>query len=220
MTAIPILYQDNNILAVNKPAGIPVQKDKTGITPLLTEMREALDTPIYLVHRLDLPVSGVVLFALTKEAQKNLSSAFQSGQIAKNYLAITRFRPKEKSGELHHFIQKNGRVHKAFVSQDKSAGAKVITSYKLVGESTNLFLLEVRPKGGKYHQIRAQLADMGCPIRGDVKYGDKRTNRTPGINLHAHRITFQHPISGTILSVEAPVPDRPEWKAFENTSYL
>ncbi len=215
MKNIDIIYRDSYIIGVNKPAGVPTQRDKTGIPDLMVRLRKQVGKEVYLVHRLDVPVSGVVVFAFTKEVQAQLSLAFRSGEISKKYFAISRYLPEEKSGTLQGFIQKNSRLKKAFVSREEDKGTPVKMDFRLIANSTNLFLFELQPKSGKFHQIRAQLSAIGCPIRGDVKYGDKRSNKSPGINLHAYRLSFQHPVTGSILSLEAPVPEWPEWNAFE-----
>ncbi len=214
MEEVDILYEDEQMLAVNKPAGVPVQPDKSKDISLLEITSNQLGSPLFLVHRLDRPVSGVVIFARTKEVSKILSRAFQEREVAKKYWVLTRFQPPKKEDTLYHFIQKNKTGSKAILSTQAGQGKKVVTSYRWVDQSEHLYALELRPETGRFHQIRAQMAAMGCPVRGDVKYGDKRTNRRPGINLHARQITLQHPVKGTVLTIEAPLPDWPEWNAF------
>ena len=217
-----ILYEDNHIIAVNKKAGEIVQADKTGDKTLLDDVKAYIkekyskpgDVFLGVVHRIDRPVSGVVLFARTSKALSRLNEMFAQKKVRKVYWALTQNRPEKLEAELHHFIGKNEEKNRANVSISPRTGYKeAILTYRLVSNSERLNLLHVEIMTGRHHQIRCQLAHMGCPIKGDLKYGFERSNRDGGISLHARSAALIHPVSKQSLHIEAPVPNDPLWRA-------
>lgn len=220
----PILYEDNHLLVVNKKAGQIVQGDKTGDRPLselfkdFIKLRDHKPGNVFLgvPHRLDRPVSGVLLLAKTSKALERLNESIRQRQLQKTYWAITRHAPARGQDRLVQYLTKNEKQNKSYVCQATDPGAqRAELSYRLLGSSDNYFLLEVRLHTGRHHQIRAQLAAMGCPIQGDLKYGDKRSNPDGSISLHAHSLHLVHPVRQTPLELVAPVPDHVLWKHFE-----
>jgi len=212
-----VLYKNNQLIAFNKPVGIAVQNDKTGDKSLLNLAEIYCKCPLFLIHRLDRPASGVILFAKSKKALANLNLQFQDRTIEKKYLAVVRNEPLEKSATLTHFVQKDQKTNRSFASdEEKRNSKKAILSYQQVGEIDNYQLLEIDLQTGRHHQIRAQLAAINHPIKGDVKYGFKRGNKDRSIHLHAWKLTFKHPVSKEKVILEAPVPSEdPVWNAFE-----
>lgn len=205
-------YEDAHLLVLNKPPGMPVQPDPTGDADLLSEASLYAGCPLFLVHRLDRPVSGAVVMAKTVAAAAHLSAQFSARAVKKTYLALVSGPPPAASGELLHFLETH-RGRKARISQTPLEGsAKAALSYRLLRQTDRYWLLEVVPKEGRYHQIRAQLAAAGCPIRGDVKYGARRGNADRSIQLHAWRLAFVHPQSETPLAIEVPPPALPFWQ--------
>lgn len=167
------------------------------------------------IHRLDRPVSGVLLFAKTSKAAERLSSAIQQREIKKTYLAVTGNRPPEIEGVLKHHLLKNEKQNKSYVCQPGVKGSKeAILKYKLIGESDRYFLLEVELITGRHHQIRAQLAHIGCPVKGDLKYGSKRSNPDGSIHLHAWKLQLEHPVKKEPLTIQAAPPDETIWNLF------
>lgn len=219
-----VLYEDNHIIAVNKTCNEIVQGDKTGDTPLSemlkTWLKEKYQKPgnvfVGVTHRLDRPVSGTVLFAKTSKALSRLNEMFRLGKIKKTYWAIVKNRPPEEEGELVHWLVRNEKQNKSYAyTTEKPNTKKAILHYKLIAASDNYNLLEIDLKTGRHHQIRAQLAKMGCPIKGDLKYGFDRSNKDGGISLHARKIEFIHPVSKQSVRIIAPVPEDNLWNAFE-----
>ncbi len=220
-----ILYEDNHIIIVNKSAGEIVQGDKTGDEPLSETLkrfikeRDAKPGNVFMgvAHRLDRPVSGAVVFAKTSKALARLNTMFASGDVHKTYWAITRNRPEEAEATLVHYITTVERANKSYTSDKPRAGAKEARLiYRLAAVSERYNLFEVQLMTGRKHQIRAQLAAIGCPVRGDLKYGDKRSNPDGSISLHARRVTFVHPVSGKHIDIIAPVPAGDAlWQAME-----
>ncbi len=220
-----ILYEDNHIIAVNKNAGEIVQSDKTGDRTLLDDVKQYVkekyakpgDVFMGVVHRIDRPVSGVVLFARTSKALARLNEMFAQKKVRKLYWAITQNRPEQLEGELRHFIGKNEEKNRALVSISPRTGYKeAITKYRLISNAERLTLLEVEILTGRHHQIRAQLARIGCPVRGDLKYGAKRSNEGGGINLHSRMVEFEHPVSHQHITIIAPIPDKDAgWRVFK-----
>lgn len=217
-----VLYEDNHIIIVNKAPGEIVQGDKTGDTPLSETVKEWIkdkyDKPgnvfLGVVHRLDRPVSGAVIFAKTSKALARLNEMLREGKISKTYWAITRNTPPKESDLLTHYITSTERNNKSYASVAPRNGAKEARlEYRLISRSDNYNLLEVRLLTGRKHQIRVQLSSIGCPIKGDLKYGDKRSNPDGSISLHARHIEFIHPVSKEKISVTAPVPDDNLWNA-------
>ena len=217
-----ILYEDNHIIAVNKSSSEIVQGDKTGDKPLVESVKEYLKERYQkkgnvfcgVVHRLDRPVSGVVVFAKTSKALARLNEILALRQITKKYWAIVYSPPQEPQGTLRHFLVRNEQQNKSYaypkaVPQSKEA----VLHYKTLGQSDRYTLLEVDLETGRHHQIRCQLAAMGCIIKGDLKYGAPRSNRGGGISLHARSIEFVHPVKQERIVIEAPVPDDTLWQA-------
>lgn len=218
-----VIYEDNHIIIVNKRPGEIVQGDKTGDEPLSETVKryikEKYDKPgnvfCGVVHRLDRPVWGLVVFAKTSKALSRLNEMFRKGEVKKTYRAITRFEPPEPEGRLVHYITSTERNNKSYASAVAKPGAKeAVLTYKLIARSERYNLLEVNLETGRKHQIRVQLAAIGCPIRGDLKYGDKRSNPDGSISLQAQKIEFVHPVSKKLISVTAPTPDDKLWQAF------
>lgn len=220
-----VLYEDNHIIIVNKAASEIVQGDKTGDMPL-SEMVKAYIKEKYakpgavflgVVHRLDRPVSGVVVFARTSKALERLNAMFrEGGRIQKTYWAIVKERPREPEGELVHYLVRNEQQNKSYAYSTERVGAKrSVLDYRLLASMDRYHLLEVTLRTGRHHQIRCQLAKMGSPIRGDLKYGSERSNPDGSICLHARRIRFEHPVSKVMIDVVAPVPDTPLWHSAE-----
>lgn len=216
------LYQDNHIIIVNKAPGEIVQGDKTGDKPLSEIVKEwiketcAKPGNVFLgvVHRLDRPVGGVVAFAKTSKALTRLNDMIRNGQVHKTYWAIVRNRPPKDSDLLTHYLTSVEKNNKTYFSPVPKEGAKEAKlEYKLLAEGDRYCLLEINLLTGRKHQIRAQLAAIGCPVKGDLKYGDKRSNPDGSISLLARRIQFKHPVSGMQIDVTAPVPDDNLWRA-------
>ena len=219
-----VVYEDNHIIVVNKTSSEIVQGDKTGDTPL-SEMvqhylKEKYNKPgnvfIGVTHRLDRPVSGLVVLAKTSKALSRLNDMFRTGEVQKTYWAIVKERPRELEGELEHWLVRNEKQNKSYAFDKEKPGAKkAILRYKLIGHSQNYHLLEVDLKTGRHHQIRCQLAKMGCPIKGDLKYGSPRSNPNGSICLHARRVKFIHPVSKQEIDLTAPLPPGNLWNGFE-----
>lgn len=217
-----VIYEDNHLIAVNKNCHELVQGDKTGDTSLAdllkTWLKEKYAKPgnvfVGVTHRLDRPVTGVVVFAKTSKALARMNELFRTGEIKKTYWAIVRNRPPEVEQELTHWLVRNEKQNKSYVctpSQKRDA-RKAVLHYRLLAQSENYYLLEIDLQTGRHHQIRCQLAAIGCSIRGDLKYGAGRSNPDEGISLHARRVSFVHPVSKRPINIVAPVPDEPLWK--------
>lgn len=219
-----ILYEDNHIIIVNKSPREIVQGDKTGDKPLVDMVKDYLKEKYHkpgnvfcgVVHRLDRPTSGIVVFAKTSKALARLNEMFKKGEVDKTYWAIVKDLPPQDEGTLVHFLIKNQKNNKSVAyNTEKPRSKKAVLHYKLVGRSQRYYLLEVKLETGRHHQIRCQLAKIGLPIRGDLKYGAQRSNPDGSISLHARNISFVHPVSKKMIDITAPVPDDPLWKAFE-----
>lgn len=219
-----VLYEDNHIIIVNKTVSEIVQGDKTGDKPLSEIVKEWLKEKYNkpgnvfcgVTHRLDRPVSGIVVFAKTSKVLPRLNKMFHDKEIKKTYWAIVKSTPKEPQGTLTNYLVKNEKQNKSYAyDTEKPDSKKAILHYKLIGQSDKYNLLEVDLETGRHHQIRCQLAKMGCIIKGDLKYGADRSNPDGGISLHARRVSFIHPVSKELIEVTAPVPDDNLWKAFE-----
>ena len=219
-----VVYEDNHIIVVNKTASEIVQADKTGDTPLSETVKQYLKEKyqkpgnvfLGVTHRLDRPVSGLVIFAKTSKALTRLNEMFRAGEVKKTYWAVVKNAPKESEGELVHFLVRNEKQNKSY-AYDKEVpnSKKAVLDYRLIGRSDNYYLLEVDLKTGRHHQIRCQLAKMGCPINGDLKYGSPRSNPDGSICLHARRVRFVHPVSKELIELKAPLPEGNLWKGFE-----
>ena len=215
-----ILYEDNHIIIVNKPPKIPVQGDRTGDTSLIDIGKEYVKKTynkkgnIYLglPHRIDRPVSGIVILSKTSKSLSRMTKLFRDREIKKTYWAIVKNKLTKQSGELTHYLKKNKRLNKSFVGKNNQKGfMESKLKYKLLQELNNYFLYEIELITGRHHQIRAQLSNLGSPIKGDIKYHSKRTNKDGSINLHSRKITFTHPIKKIPISITAPPPKNPIW---------
>lgn len=223
-----ILYEDNHIIIINKKSGEIVQGDKTGDEPLVetlkTFVKERDSKPgnvfMGLPHRLDRPVSGVVVFAKTSKALARLNEMFRNGDVHKTYWAITAGRPPKDEDTLVSYITTVEKANKSYASPKPKSGAKEARlAYRLIAASDRYNLLEVNLMTGRKHQIRVQLSSIGCPVKGDLKYGAKRSNPDGSISLHARRVVFEHPVSHRQIDVTAPVPPGdPLWKYFEEST--
>jgi 23S rRNA pseudouridine1911/1915/1917 synthase len=222
-----VIYEDNHIIAVNKTCREIVQGDKTGDTPLSdmlkTWLKEKYSKPgnvfVGVTHRLDRPVSGVVIFAKTSKALSRLNDMFRDGSVKKTYWAIVKNRPPHDEGTLTNYLVRNEKQNKSYAYDTEKPGSKkAILNYKVIGRSDNYYLLEIDLKTGRHHQIRCQLAKMGCPIKGDLKYGFPRSNLDGGISLHSRNAKFVHPVSKEEINITAPVPNEPIWKAMEEST--
>ena len=227
-----ILYEDNHLLIVNKRAGELVQPDPSGDPALEDQIkafirqRDAKPGRVFLgvVHRIDRPVSGAVIFAKTSKALARLNEMIKNREIAKYYWAITEKRPQEPEGALKHYLVRDGKMNKSKVYDKEVSGSKEARlNYRLLADSDRYSLVEVELLTGRHHQIRAQLSKIGCPIRGDLKYGAARSNRDGSISLHSRRVEFLHPVAASgaprqRVSVTAPVPQEDNlWRYFEES---
>lgn len=218
-----VLYEDNHLLIINKKPGEIVQGDKTGDVPLLDiiklYIKEKYNKPgdvfLGLVHRIDRPVSGAVIFAKTSKALSRMTQMVKDREFQKTYLAITDQKPEFEEQVLIHHLRKNEAANKSHVVKAGTPESKSAElTYKHLASGKTLHLLEIDLHTGRHHQIRAQLAAVGLTIRGDVKYGARRANKDGSICLHAYKLRFAHPVGGKILEITAPMPDTPEWNAF------
>ena len=219
-----VVYEDNHIIVVNKTSSEIVQGDKTGDTPLSETVKqyikEKYDKPgnvfLGVTHRLDRPVSGLVVFAKTSKALSRLNDMFRNNEVKKTYWAIVKNCPKEPEGELVHYMIKNEKQNKSYAYDKEIKGSKkAVLHYRLIGHSQNYCLLEVDLKTGRHHQIRCQLANIGCPINGDLKYVFPRSNPDGSIFLLARYIHFIHPVSKKEISLTAPLPEGNLWSGFD-----
>lgn len=221
-----ILYEDNHLLVVNKHCGDLVQPDPSGESALEDQIkdyikhRDAKPGAVFLgvVHRIDRPVSGAVIFAKTSKALARLNEMIRDGQIRKVYWAITERMPEPESGELRHYILRDSRANRSYAHDTMRPGAKEARlRYRTVASGDRYTLVEVELLTGRHHQIRAQLAAIGCTIRGDLKYGAKRSLPGGGISLHSRRVELEHPVRHEMISVTAPVPEGDKlWAYFED----
>lgn len=222
--ALDILYEDNHIIAVNKQVSDIVQGDKTGDKPLTEYVKEYIkekynkpgDVFLGLPHRLDRPTSGVVIFARTSKALTRLNKMFQEKDLKKTYWAIVSEEPNEPKGSLVHFLTRNTKQNKSYAfEEEKPQSKKAILLYEQVAQSDKYTLLEIELKTGRHHQIRSQLSYIGLPIKGDLKYGAKRSNPDKGISLHSRQLQLMHPIKKEMINIIAPVPNESLWQFFE-----
>ena len=217
-----VVYEDNHIIIINKQSGEIVQGDKTGDTPLSDIVKQYIKDKynkpgnvfLGVVHRLDRPVSGLVVFAKTSKALSRLNEMFRTGDVHKTYWAIVKKNDIAPEATLTDWLTRNERQNKSYAHNREVPGAKkAVLSYKVRSVSDNYMLLEVRLMTGRHHQIRCQLAHMGCPIKGDLKYGSPRSNPDGSISLMSRRVEFVHPVSKETIAVEAPVPNDRLWLA-------
>jgi 23S rRNA pseudouridine1911/1915/1917 synthase len=223
MRPYTVVYEDNHLLIVNKAPGILVQGDSTGDIPLVEVLKDYIADKyqkpgavfLHPVHRLDRPVSGLVVFARTSKGLERMNELFRKRDIQKIYWAVVRNKPPEKQDKLVGWISKDENKNKVTVYDYPAEDTlKAELSYRVIGEVNKHYLLEVEPLTGRPHQIRAQLAEIGCPIRGDLKYGYPRANADGSINLHARRLYFTHPIKKESVLCRAGVPGNPFWEEF------
>ncbi|WP_298238052.1 RluA family pseudouridine synthase [uncultured Algibacter sp.] len=219
---LQVLFEDNHIIIINKRAGDIVQGDKTGDKPLSDVVKEYIKEKynkprnVYLgtVHRLDRPTTGLVIFAKTSKALPRLNKLFLSKDIKKTYWAIVKNEPPKTAGTLIHWLKKNSKNNKSKAhTKEVSESKKAILHYKTIKKLDNYFLLEVNLETGRHHQIRVQLSSIGCPIKGDLKYGFDRSNKDASISLHAKHIEFIHPVKKEAISINAPLPNDVIWNA-------
>ncbi|MEO7991551.1 MAG: RluA family pseudouridine synthase [Chryseolinea sp.] len=224
-TLFTVLYEDNHLLVVNKSAGVLVQGDATGDVPLAelckAYIKEKHDKPgavfLGVVHRLDRPVSGVVVLARTSKSLERMNALFRERETKKTYWAIVKSKPVHTEGTLLHWLLKDESKNKTTAFKKETVGAlRSELHYKIIGTQSGHWLLEVKPVTGRPHQIRVQLASMGSVIKGDVKYGDDSANDDGSIYLHARKLEFIHPVKKENMMVQAPPPDYGLWKSFIN----
>lgn len=223
---LQVLYEDNHIVALNKRNSDIVQSDISGDVTLCDVVREYVRVKynkpgkafIGTVHRLDRPVSGVILYARTTKGLNRLMNMFKYREVQKTYWACVKNRPPKDEDHIINYLKKNQKQNKSYAYDTPGEDRKECElSYKIVGKSEHYYFLEVQPKTGRHHQIRATLASIGCPIKGDIKYGAKRTNDNASIHLHARKIAFIHPVKKVPLQIIAPPPEDPVWNAFLQT---
>ncbi len=221
-----VLYEDNHIIIVNKICGDIVQGDKTGDNTLADKvkkyLKEKYNKPgnvfLGISHRLDRPVSGIVIFAKTSKALSRLNKMFKENKITKIYYAVCSEMPAHEQDKLEHYLYRNRKQNKSYVKANLGKETKLAElDYKIIGRSKSFYLLEIRLVTGRHHQIRAQLSHIGCPVKGDLKYNYPRSNPNGGINLHARKIEFEHPVSKQNIVVEATLPDEKIWNLFKLT---
>jgi len=217
---LEILYEDNHLIAINKKAGDIVQGDKTGDTPLSDFVKAYIKKKykkpgeVFLgtIHRLDRPTSGIVLYARTSKALSRMNEQFREKKVQKTYWAVVDNAPANNSGTLDNYLQKNQKQNKSFVTKG-SEGKHAVLDYKLLKKLDNFYHLEIKPKTGRHHQIRVQLANIGCIIKGDLKYGAKSSNKDASINLLAQKLEFTHPVKKEAITIVAPAPKNSVWEA-------
>lgn len=218
-----VVYEDNHIIIVNKQSGEIVQGDKTGDRPLSDIVKDYIkekyqkpgEVFLGVVHRLDRPVSGLVVFARTSKALTRLNKMFAEGQVHKTYWALVQGCPEKDEDLLTHWLTRNEQQNKSYAYQrEVPRSKKAQLKYRVLSRGDNYSLVEVQLMTGRHHQIRCQLSAIGCPIKGDLKYGAKRSNADGGISLQSHRVEFVHPVSKQTICLEAPLPPDPLWKKF------
>ena len=217
---LEVLYEDNHLIAINKKSGDIVQGDKTGDTPLSDFVKAYIKKKykkpgeVFLgtIHRLDRPTSGIVLYARTSKALARMNKLFREKQVQKTYWAVVDKPTPNNSGTLENYLQKNQKQNKSYVTKGEN-GKHAILDYNLLKKLDNFYHLEIKPKTGRHHQIRVQLANIGCIIKGDLKYGAKRSNKNASIHLLAQKLEFTHPIKKESITIIAPTPKDSVWDA-------
>ena len=219
---LQVLFEDNHNIAINKRCGDIVQGDKTGDKPLSEIVKSFLKTKyskpgnVYLgiPHRLDRPTSGVVMFAKTSKSLSRLNKIFKDGKVQKYYWAVTKNNPEKQEDTLIHWLRKNEKTNKStYFKKETVKAKKAVLHYRVLKKLERYFIIEIELVTGRHHQIRCQLSAIGCPVRGDLKYGYDRSNNDGGIDLHAKKIIFEHPINGKKIIIDAPVRDTKIWNA-------
>jgi 23S rRNA pseudouridine1911/1915/1917 synthase len=223
-----ILFEDNHIIVINKLPSQIVQGDKTGDKPLVDLVKDYIkikykksgDVFLGVVHRLDRPVSGAVIFARTSKSLTRINTLIKNREIKKTYWAIVKNKPPQENDTLINFLRRDETRNKSFITGENTKNAKQASlTYTLLGRSDNYYLLEIDLQTGRHHQIRSQLAGIGCPIKGDLKYGYPRSNADGSIHLHARKLNFIHPVTMNPVSIIASTPDDPVWNYFEQNLY-
>jgi len=219
---LQVLFEDNHLIIINKRPGDIVQGDKSKDTPLAEIVKKYIKIRykkpgnVYLgiIHRIDRPTSGIVVFAKTSKALSRMNSMLKNQEINKLYWAITQNKPKNKTGKLTHWLKKNPKNNKStHFSKETNNAKKAVLNYKLLKTLEKYYLLEIKMESGRHHQIRCQLQAIGCTIKGDIKYGSKRTNPDGSIDLHARNLQFAHPVTKKEIDITAPVRDGKIWKS-------
>ena len=219
---LDILFEDNHLIIINKKPGDIVQKDKTNDISLLEIVKEYLkkkynkpgNVYLGLIHRIDRPTSGLVMFAKTSKALSRMNNMLKGKMIVKTYWAITKNKPEKESSQLVHWLKKNEKKNKStHFSRETKNAKKAILDYTIIKELENYFLLEIIMGSGRHHQIRCQLQAIGCPIKGDLKYGAKRSNSDGSIDLHAKHLKFIHPVTKKEVNLNAPVRENKIWQS-------
>ncbi|MEM6963651.1 MAG: RNA pseudouridine synthase [Bacteroidota bacterium] len=211
-----IIYKNNQLIGLNKPSGLACQADKTGDKSLVDLAEIYTKSKLHLVHRLDRPASGIVLLAKNKKSLAHLNAQFQNRSIQKTYLAVVKNHPPEPTGHLVHFLRKNQKQNRSFATKEEvKYSKKAELQYEVISAIDNYHLLKIDLMTGRHHQIRAQLAAINCPIKGDDKYGFKRSNKDRSIHLHAWQLAFRHPVTDERVTLQAPIPNEVVWQAFE-----
>ena len=214
-----IIYEDNHLIAVTKKSGEIVQGDKTGDKPLSEEIKSYLKTKykkpgnVFLgtIHRLDRPTSGIVLFAKTSKSLSRMNELFKNKKVQKTYFAVTEDMPNKEKGVIISLLKKNQKQNKSYITK-LDDGKKSELEYELIEKLQNYFLIRIKPKTGRHHQIRVQLSSIGCKIKGDVKYGAKRSNKDKSICLHSYCISFVHPVKKELINLKCDFPKNDIWK--------
>ena len=218
-----ILFEDNHIIIINKQPSQIVQGDKTGDRPLSDLVKDYIKVKynkagevfLGVVHRLDRPVSGAVIFARTSKSLTRLNALIKEREIRKTYWAVVKNKPPKEMDTLVDFLRRDESKNKSFITGEKTKNAQMASlSYSVLGKSDNYYLLEIDLQTGRHHQIRTQLAAIGCPIKGDLKYGYARSNNDASIHLHARKLNFIHPVTLKPLTIIAPMPNDPVWNYF------
>lgn len=219
---LQVVYEDNHLIVINKRVGDIVQGDKTGDSPLSEIVKQYIkekykkEGNVFLgvAHRLDRPTSGIVVFARTSKALPRLNKLFAEKEAKKTYWAVVKNKPDKQADTLTHWLIRNTQQNKSYAHlQEIPQSKKAVLDYKIIKELNSYFLLEIDLKTGRHHQIRAQLATIGCPIKGDLKYGFDRSNKDGGIHLHARSLSFVHPVKNELLTLVAPPPKEAIWNA-------
>ena len=217
-TKLHVLYEDNHLIAINKKSGDICQADKTGDIPLSEIVKEFLKNKynkpgnVYLgtIHRIDRPTTGAIIYAKTSKALSRMNEKFRNNEISKTYWAIVKNKLPKKSDILENYLSKNNKKNKSFVTKEKD-GKYSNLNYKIIKSLDNYYQYEIKPETGRHHQIRVQLSNIGSPIKGDLKYGAKRSNKDGSICLHAREIIFKHPVTKEELKITAPTPQNKIW---------
>lgn len=215
---LEVIYEDNHLIAINKKSGDISQGDKTGDLPLSNFIKNYLKKKynklgnvfLGLIHRIDRPTSGVLVFAKTSKALARMNKLFRENKIQKTYWAVVKNPTPNIEGTLKNYLSKNNKKNKSYVTKNNNGKLSEL-EYKTIKKLNNYYFLEIKPKTGRHHQIRVQLSNIGCPIKGDLKYGDKRSNKDQSIHLHAREIEFIHPVSKEVIKISAATPSDVIW---------